>query len=173
MSLLTHSHTNTPPHSLSLSHPIPLFLPPPSSWSWKKFCGVAITQVFYQSFQRRKIRAIVSGWSYGQKLHTYWVHLRLWLRSLHWWGPLLGGRCIRGRWLGLRADATPPHHTLSTPPKSPSCSTLTPPPPKPTKLLSCFYSPPLLNWIKITAVLWFTQTIIKVKTEPPSWQCVR
>lgn len=131
MSLLTHTHTNTPPPSLSPSLPLPI--PPSSSWSWKKFCGVAITQVFYQSFQRRKIRAIVSGWSYGQKLHTYWVHLRLWLRSLHWWGPLLGNGAFEA--VDWDWEQMQPHHTLlhpSHPSKVSPLFHLNIPPPPPT-----------------------------------------
>lgn len=86
-----HTETHTHAHILCWSPCYYFSSPPPDSWSWKKFCTVAITQVFYRSFQRRKIRAIVSGWSYGQKLCSYWVHLCLWLRSLHTDGaPLLG-----------------------------------------------------------------------------------
>lgn len=100
----THKHTCTHAFCWSLSSiPAPLLLIPDHR-------RVAITQVFYRSFQRKKIRAIVSEWSYGQKLHSYWVHLCLWLRSLHTDGAsLLGNGAFEGYWLGLRADAVPPH----------------------------------------------------------------
>lgn len=103
--LTTQTHTHVHAHSVGPhpSIPAPFLLIPDHR-------RVAITQVFYRSFQRRKIRAIVSGWSYGQKLHSYWVHLCLWLRSLHTDGAsLLGNGAFEGCWLGLRADAVPPH----------------------------------------------------------------
>ena len=107
----THKHTHTHTHAHARAHTVgpypsisaPLLLIPDHS-------RVAITHVFYRSFQRKKIRAIVSGWSYGQKLHSYWVHLCLWLCSLHTDGAsLLRKGAFEGYWLGLRADAVPPH----------------------------------------------------------------
>lgn len=103
---ITLFHTNKHTYTLCWSHPsipTPVLLIPDHR-------RVAITQVFYRSFQRRKIRAIVSGWSYGQKLLSYWVHLCLWLRSLHTDGAsLLGEGAFEGYWLGLRPDVVPPH----------------------------------------------------------------
>lgn len=122
MTHLTLSQTHT--HTHALTHPnahivywlpsIHFSSPPPDSWSWKKFCAVAITEVFYRSFQRRKIRAIVSEWSYGQKLHSYWVHLCLWLRSLHTDGaPLLGKGVFEATdWAWEQMQS---HHTLCIP----------------------------------------------------------
>ena len=71
---------------------------------------------------------------------------------------IVRGRCLWGRWLGLRADATPPPntHTLLCTPKTQQAFVL------------ILQPPPLFNWIWITAVLWFTPTIIQVKTDPPS-----
>lgn len=61
----------------------------------------------------------------------------------HWWRPLLRHGAFEATdwdWEQMQ-----PHHTLRTPPRSPSHFTLTypvpPPSPKATKLLSWFYSP--------------------------------
>lgn len=85
------------------------------------------------------------GWSYGQKLHTYWVHLRLWLCAVHWCGPLLKDQVLEATdWSWEQMQLPPPHpnqHPSHLLEYSTSCSTLTnhlPPTKQPvTSLSSC------------------------------------
>ena len=70
-------------------------------------------------------------------------------------GPIVRERCLRGRWLGLRADATPPHplhpshpsivslplhRNIPPPPKNNKKKKTKCPSPTPTELLSWFCS---------------------------------